>query len=396
MSSHYDLYQNIERPSLFWQSISYQTILAVAAFSRAFLYGLNNTEVHGLPRFLELLKSRSDYKTRQRGLLTVANHLSVMDEPLIWGVLPMSFAAWHGYMNHRWSLGSHDVCFKNSFTSHFFSLGQTMPVHRGAYSPYGGPFQATMTEAVRILSRISAHKPAFCPHSNPRLHSNPHRVSWPTDCVDPFSDLPVAPAYPSQPDDVRYFLAPSRYACNSYSWIHVFPEGMIHQAEDTSMRYFKWGVARLILEPTECPDVVPVFIEGTDKVMHESRTFPRFIPRAWKNITVTFGNQVDTEAIFGDLRRRWRSLAEKDAQARGSAEWNELTLGIVPESLANHPEAIELRTECSKRLRDQVLAVRRSRGYPDDDPKASRAETWRREGPHREGKMEDGSWVKDT
>ncbi|KAK5453021.1 Lyso-phosphatidylcholine acyltransferase [Exophiala xenobiotica] len=396
MVGHDDIYLNAELPSLFWRTASYQTILATSAVARAFLYGLNKTEVHGLPRFLEILKSRSDYRTRRKGLLTVSNHISVLDDPLIWGVLPLSFAAFHGYMNHRWSFGSHDICFQNGPLSHFFTLGQVLPIHRSAHSPYGGPFQATMTEGVRLFSKISTENLALCPLNNPRFHSSYHSPSWPTDCVDPFSDTLPVPAYPSQPSDVRWYHAPSRYASNAYGWVHIFPEGMIHQAPDQTMRYFKWGVARLILEPLEAPDIVPMFIEGTDKIMHESRTFPRFLPRIGKKVTVTFGKELDVEETFGDLRKRWRELADKDAKERGNPEWDEIMLGIVPEGLTNHPEAIELRKECTKRVRDAVLEVRRSRGLPDEDPKSNSVETWRKEGPKREGKMDDGSWVKDT
>jgi monolysocardiolipin acyltransferase len=162
------------------------------------------------------------------------------------------------------------------------------------------------------------------------------------------------------------------------------------------MRYFKWGVARLILEPTECPDVVPIFIEGTDQVMHESRRFPRFIPRAGKNITVTFGKEVDTEAVFGDLRKRWRELTDETMRASGWDKWNESLLGVLPSALTDGEEAIELRKECARRVREEVLKVRRSRGLPDLDPKSGLMETWAREGGKREGRMDDGTWVKGT
>jgi monolysocardiolipin acyltransferase len=400
-----DLYHNTEVPSFFWRSASYQTILTTATVTRLFLHGLNHVEVNGLPRFLDLLKSRSDYKTRQRGLVTVSNHISVVDDPLIWGVLPLSFAAFHGYMNQRWSFGSHDICFKTAPLSHFFTLGQVLPTHRLAHSPHGGPFQATMTEGIRLLSKISTRKPFYCPHSNAHFHPNTnidpishqYHPYWPRDCVDPFSDIIPTPSYPSSPSDVRWYSAPSRYASNSYSWIHIFPEGMIHQSPNLSMRYFKWGVARLILEPPECPDVVPMFIEGTDQVMHESRTFPRFIPRVGKRIAVTFGQELDVEAEFGDLRKRWRELVQQDAKLRGieSEAEAEMTLGIVSKTLRDNPEAMELRMECTRRIRKAVLDVRRSRGYPDEDPKAGLVETWLREGPKREGKMDDDTWVKD-
>jgi monolysocardiolipin acyltransferase len=162
------------------------------------------------------------------------------------------------------------------------------------------------------------------------------------------------------------------------------------------MRYFKWGVARLILEPTECPDVVAIFIEGTDQVMHESRRFPRFIPRAGKNITVTFGKEVNTEAVFGDLRKRWRELANEAMRASGWDKWDDSLLGLLPSALVDGEEAIELRKECARRVREEVLKVRRSRGLPDLDPKSGLVETWAREGSKREGRMKDGTWIKDT
>jgi monolysocardiolipin acyltransferase len=399
MNPYNDLYPNTEVPSFFWRSTSHQTIFTVAAISRLFLFAFNKTEVIGLPRFLNLLESRSNYKARTRGLVTVSNHVSVLDDPLVWGVLPLSFAAVHGYMNHRWTFGSHDICFTNAFRSHFFSLGQTLPTHRLAHSKHGGIAQPTMTEGVRLLSSIFARQPSWNPHIRRGLeNSKDFQNSWPRDCVDPFSDVSPTPSYPSCLNDERQYLAPSRYACNSNSWIHIFPEGMIHQDPDRNMRYFKWGVARLILEPPECPDVVPMFIEGTDEIMHEARQFPRFIPRIGKKVTVTFGREVNTEAIFGDLRQRWKELRDKDYAARvqiPDAAYPDQALGLLTDTLLHSPEAIELRKECTRRLRQEVLQVRRSRGYPDEDPKAGLAETYLKEGPKTEGCMDDGTWVKD-
>lgn len=159
------------------------------------------------------------------------------------------------------------------------------------------------------------------------------------------------------------------------------------------MRYFKWGVARLILEASECPDVVPIWLEGLDQVMHESRKFPRFLPRAGKNISITFGNKVDTETVFGEYRRRWNQLREKVEKSSPSAR--DLPLGVLNEELLYGEEAVELRREVTKKIRDLVLDVRRTRGLPDEDPKEGLVETWMQEGPKREGKMKDDSWVRD-
>lgn len=157
------------------------------------------------------------------------------------------------------------------------------------------------------------------------------------------------------------------------------------------MRYFKWGVSRLILEATECPDVVPMWIEGTDNVMNEERTFPRFLPRVNKRISVTFGEKTDSEAKFGDLRSRWQKLKREAEKDTGPDP-----VGVLNEQLMYGQEAVDLRMECTMRVRDLVLQVRRSRGLPDEDPKYSLATTWLWEGPKNEGKMDDDSLVKDV
>lgn len=379
----------LERPSWFWRSVSAGVITSVGLLSQAFLHGFNSTDVHGLDGFLQLLQSRME-EGRSRGLLTISNHISVMDEPLIWGVIPAAFTLQLG-SNHRWSLGAHDICFNNAFSSIFFTLGQTLPVVRLAHNPNGGLFQPTMTEAIRLLSKIPDH--AFERNPHHRQASSPSS-SYLISCVDPFSETPISPAYSCFSSD-RYFLAPSAYASNSYSWVHIFPEGMTHQRTDKTMRYFKWGVSRLILEPDECPDIVPMFIEGTDQVMHESRTFPRFIPRANKKIDVTFGDRVDTERVFGDLRRKWKELVQKERKLEGySSRWDR-GLGLLGEYTMYGDEAVALRIECTKRVREEVLKVRRTRGLPDEDPKAGIVDTWAKEGPKREGKMNDDSWIRD-
>lgn len=445
---HSYLYRNIEAPSFLWRSGSYSVILFIHTICRAALFGFNKAEVHGLDRFLHLLQARADYKTRTKGLITVSNHISVLDDPLIWGSLPMSFAAFSSYQNHRWSFGSHDLCFTNTPLSHFFTLGQTLPTHRIKHSIHGGLFQPTFTEGVRILSRIDDQQPSYNPHcatvpgyrgylpASVKPTASNSILTWPRSAIDPFSPLTAqhgesTPAFPSYPHDVRVYNAPSRYATNSFSWVHIFPEGFVHQTDphERHMRYFKWGVSRLILEPPETPDLVPMFIEGTDQIMHESRPFPRFIPRLFKRVSITFGAEVDVEAIFGDLRKRWREICDREnakelgldsvqrllAGKEGDGLTEEerkrhldkykqvsldhmyrLQLGVINEKLKWDPEVVELRKECTRRVREEVLKLRRQRGYSDEDPKAGLAETWKLEGPKREGEMADGSWVKET
>jgi monolysocardiolipin acyltransferase len=154
-----------------------------------------------------------------------------------------------------------------------------------------------------------------------------------------------------------------------------------------TMKYFKWGVARLILEPPECPDVVPMFIEGTDHIMPADRGWPKFMPRVGSKVVVTFGDRIDTDKVFGDLRLKWSRLKAKVGVRQ--APLGELD---EEEELKYGKEAVELRKECALRVRAEVLKVRRSRGFSDEDPTDGMVETWRKEGP-REGKTKNGTWV---
>lgn len=139
------------------------------------------------------------------------------------------------------------------------------------------------------------------------------------------------------------------------------------------------------------PDIVPMWIEGPEQAMHESRTFPRFLPRPGKNISITFGDRLDGEKAFGDLRKRWKQLCDQEEGKSGHLE-----LGVLNDALKHSEEAIELRKECTMRVRQAVLDIRRTRGHADEDPKAGLAETWRKEGSSRDGPKKDGSWTKDT
>lgn len=146
------------------------------------------------------------------------------------------------------------------------------------------------------------------------------------------------------------------------------------------------------------PQIVPIFIDGNQDVMHESREFPRFVPRAGKSIRIVFGESVDGERIFGDLRERWQRLvkAQKDALMKTGASFD-WEMGELTEGLKYGTEAVALRKEVTNRIRQEVLKVRRSLGYPDEDPKQGLAETWLEEGPAKgQGKMKDGSWVGHT
>ncbi|KAI5863239.1 hypothetical protein GGS23DRAFT_568878 [Durotheca rogersii] len=348
----------LQQPSLPWRMTSSIVMGVTAALVRGFLYGLNSVEVVGLDRFLAILDKRRDVEKRQRGLITVSNHLSVLDDPLIWGVLPLRYG--FNPSNHRWSLGAHDICFNNKVLGAFFSAGQVLPTHRAQHSPHGGLFQSTVPQAIRLLSS----PPFAAPQPEPPAPSDQTR-----DVPDPFA----AGALTYTTTGADRYVSPSAYARNRHAWVHVFPEACVHQHPRVLLRYFKWGVSRLILESEPLPDVLPMFVDGTQRVMPEDRAWPRFVPRFPVRLRVAFGDLLDGERAFGDLRARWRDLVRRETAGAGAS----LALGELTDALKYGREAVALRIEVARRVRDEVLKVRRSLGYPDDDgPGFELAETW--------------------
>lgn len=304
----------------------------------------------------------------------------------------------------------------------FFSLGQVLPAHRLAHSPDGGPFQPTITQAIRILS---AARPRPGPPTEPTTPTSQLEIDTRThpeySIPDPFTSG-SSPYYYSAPSDPYAYQNPTYHSSyNNKAWVHIFPEGRIHQHPERLMRYHKWGIGRLILESDPAPLFVPIWIEGFENIMHESRQFPRFVPRVLKDVSVTFGKGTGTdEGAFKELRARWRSLVEHERTAvehdftqsmsrqslgsRATDKVHEDELvefdreEALAERLRNSAEAVHLREECTLRVREEVLKLRQARGWPDEDPKARLVDTWKAEGKltKREGQMEDGSWIRDT
>lgn len=77
------------------------------------------------------------------GLLTVSNHRSVIDDPIMLAaVLPARMALKPGLM--RWGLCAVDICFQNGALARFMALGKALPIMRAA--GVGHPFVAAAGE----------------------------------------------------------------------------------------------------------------------------------------------------------------------------------------------------------------------------------------------------------
>ncbi|KAL5638934.1 hypothetical protein ACGC1H_003337 [Rhizoctonia solani] len=105
------------------------TLATVGLGSKLFLNtACASVKVHGLQHLLTALDETG---RNDRGIITVSNHISVVDDPLIWGALPV----WHCILNPRnmrWTLGASDIMFTNPVYNWFFRNGQVIETVRGA------------------------------------------------------------------------------------------------------------------------------------------------------------------------------------------------------------------------------------------------------------------------
>jgi len=108
-----------------WRWTSSVTVFAVGGLSKLWMQGLNTSFVHDEKTLLSLIEQRES----GRPLLTVCNHTSTADDPLLFGLLPWRILARRRLM--RWGLGAHNICFTKEFHGTFFALGKVIPVVRG-------------------------------------------------------------------------------------------------------------------------------------------------------------------------------------------------------------------------------------------------------------------------
>ncbi|WWC69460.1 uncharacterized protein I206_103400 [Kwoniella pini CBS 10737] len=266
------------RPATFASALTLSTI---ALASRAYLrLTTKKYEVNGLPILLDALRIPHDGKGKgkaiegleidgdtsqlsRRGIVTLCNHNSVCDDPMMWSLMPLSnyfpFATpSHTCRNSRWTLGASDVLFTKPLHSKFFDLGQVIETHRG-----GGIFQPAVDRAVKLLQ--------------------------------------------------------------DGSWIHIFPEGKVNQ-EPTNPKgglfRFKWGIGRIIMDSKVMPEIIPIWISGFDQLLDERRGWPKPVPRPGAKISITVGKPLTSR--IEPLVKAWREMAEKEVGTVGiGGEWNQ-------------------------------------------------------------------------
>ncbi|XP_064632777.1 tafazzin-like isoform X2 [Lineus longissimus] len=130
------------RPGRLWNVSSRLVISSVSILSKIWGGYLNSTKTHNVEILHEALERPVD-----QPLITVCNHMSCLDDPVLWGILRWRHLLLQP-MHLRWGLAGHDICFTKECHALFFSLGKTVPIIRG-----NGVYQRSMNFAVEQLNK---------------------------------------------------------------------------------------------------------------------------------------------------------------------------------------------------------------------------------------------------
>ncbi|KAJ1942914.1 Lyso-phosphatidylcholine acyltransferase [Kickxella alabastrina] len=109
-----------------WRPLSSAVVgVSTTAMGVLLSLGFKRVVVEDLHKLTDIIED----PLRSRPVITIANHESTLDDPIMWGVMPMRMR-WNPDYS-RWTLGARELLYKNPVLNGFFALGQTIPTVRG-------------------------------------------------------------------------------------------------------------------------------------------------------------------------------------------------------------------------------------------------------------------------
>ncbi|KAH8109090.1 acyltransferase-domain-containing protein [Phellopilus nigrolimitatus] len=224
------------------------TVTTIGLVCKAFLnFGFcKSVSVTGLHHLLHALDDNE--RNNGRGIVTVANHISTLDDPVTWGVLPVR--CYLNLRDMRWALGASDIMFTNPVFSAFFRKGQVLETMRGK-----GIYQPAVDSTID------------------KLNSG--------DWVHLFGEGKV-----NQP-----YQYPLRSDNGKGEVVARLPR-------------FKWGTGRILMETKRLPVIIPMWLSGFEDIMPEPRpqSIPaKFLPRLRQHLRITFAPPLDPAILMSVL-----------------------------------------------------------------------------------------------
>lgn len=121
-------------------------IISVATASRLWLKSFANVEIQNYSSFCDVIMGRSLLVP----LLTVSNHISTVDDPVMWGGLLTNkmISELVDRDGMRYIPAAKEIAFTNPLFNWFFSTGQAIPIERGK-----GVYQPGMDASLEVVNK---------------------------------------------------------------------------------------------------------------------------------------------------------------------------------------------------------------------------------------------------
>ncbi|EDO40279.1 predicted protein [Nematostella vectensis] len=125
-----------------WYKLESTAVIGlVGGISKFWLKCLNSLRCYNM----ETLEQLAEHRPLATPLVTVSNHHSCLDDPMLWGMMKMRILLDNRKI--RWTLGAKELLFSKPFHSFFFSRGKIIPIMRGE-----GVYQKGMDFAIEELN----------------------------------------------------------------------------------------------------------------------------------------------------------------------------------------------------------------------------------------------------
>lgn len=299
---------------------------------RTWMLAFNRIELHDAEKMHDAVLRRK----AGRGLVTVCNHCSVLDDPglLCAGILPLRAFVAPSLM--RWGLCAERVCFeRGSLAQTFFGACRGLPISR-----FGGINQATMRTCAELV-RQGEHLHIF---PEGRIYQDPYVPRDEQGCWTTSSGRSGAPFAKLGPlrrgvgkvvmdatvtrrrEGSSNISAEARRALTPLivPFFHLGMEGMAPVGEDRQSRTLRWGahVVAKVGDPIDVNDLIDEFEERRSALLaRASAASPRNSSGSCAAEEARLENGLHTaiteriESALLALERDVRQLARRDGIA---------------------------------------------------------------------------------
>ncbi|XP_063689442.1 tafazzin-like [Bolinopsis microptera] len=131
-----------------WKTVSRVAVATVSLTSKLYFKCFHKTNVYPSQYHLDDL-ARANW---DRPIITVSNHMSCVDDPLLWGILYRSSTVIRHWDKVRWVPGAHELCYEGGkfvkLKGLTMSLGKTSSCRRGE-----GVYQPCMDFSIEQLNQ---------------------------------------------------------------------------------------------------------------------------------------------------------------------------------------------------------------------------------------------------